>query len=173
LPAKLARHIQGPVWEFRRKDRQGIARALYVTISGQRIVIVRVFVKKTQKTPLRAGAATRRGDRMTSVTRKKTVPAARVFAEARKRPGYAQAYDALEEEFSLVAALMKARTTAGLTQEELAKRMNTTQAVIARLEAGGRRPSTRTLERFAKATGHRLKISFVAERHERSRRDPR
>ena len=109
---------------------------------------------------------------MTSVTRKKTVPAARVFAEARKQP-YAEAYDALEEEFSLVAALMKARTSAGLTQEELATRMNTTQAVIARLEAGGRRPSTRTLERFAKATGHRLKISFVPERRERSRRGPR
>ena len=59
--------------------------------------------------------------------------------EARKRPGYAEAYDALEEEFSLVTALIKARTNSGLTQAELAKRMSTTQAVIARLEAGGRR----------------------------------
>jgi ribosome-binding protein aMBF1 (putative translation factor) len=110
---------------------------------------------------------------MTSIAKRKPIPAARVFTEARKRPGYAQAYGALEEEFSLIAALIEARTNSGLTQEELARRMNTTQAVIARLEAGGRRPSTRTLERFAKATGHRLKISFVPDSHERLRRDPR
>jgi ribosome-binding protein aMBF1 (putative translation factor) len=103
---------------------------------------------------------------MTKATRtvkKGVIPAAQVFAEARKRPGYAEAYDALEEEFSLVTALIKARTNSGLTQAELAKRMSTTQAVIARLEAGGRRPSTRTLERLAKATGHRLEITFVPE----------
>jgi ribosome-binding protein aMBF1 (putative translation factor) len=90
----------------------------------------------------------------------KVVPADAVFAKARKNPAYAKAYDALQEEFDLVAALIKARTEAGLTQQQVAARMNTTQAVVARLEAGGRRPSTRTLERFARATGHRLKISF-------------
>jgi transcriptional regulator with XRE-family HTH domain len=47
-----------------------------------------------------------------------------------------------------------------LTQEQLAERMHTTQSVIARLEGGHVRPSTRTLERFAQATGTRLKISF-------------
>lgn len=93
--------------------------------------------------------------------RERIIPAEQVFAEARKRPGYAEAYDSLEEEFSLVDALIKARTRSGLTQAELAARMNTTQAVIARLEGGGRRPSTRTLERLARATGHRLRISFV------------
>jgi hypothetical protein len=50
--------------------------------------------------------------------------------------------------------------------------MNTTQPVIARMEGGGRRPSTRTLERFAKATGHRLKISFIPLRN-RPTRHPR
>jgi len=88
------------------------------------------------------------------------VPADAVFAKARKNPGYREAYDALEEEFSLIVAMIKARLNAGLTQEQLAKRMNTTQAVVARLEGGGRQPSTRTLRRFALATGHKLKISF-------------
>jgi ribosome-binding protein aMBF1 (putative translation factor) len=92
--------------------------------------------------------------------RAKVVPADAVFVKARKSPAYAKAYDALQEEFDLIAALIKARTGAGLTQQQVAERMNTTQAVVARLEAGGRRPSTRTLERFARATGHRLKISF-------------
>jgi transcriptional regulator with XRE-family HTH domain len=50
--------------------------------------------------------------------------------------------------------------TAGLTQEQLAKRMDTTQSVIARLESGRTRPSTQTLERLASATATRLKISF-------------
>ncbi len=47
-----------------------------------------------------------------------------------------------------------------LTQEQLAERMDTTQAVIARLESGRVKPSTRTLERLAAATGMRLRISF-------------
>jgi ribosome-binding protein aMBF1 (putative translation factor) len=47
---------------------------------------------------------------------------------------YRREYDALEEEFSLVAALIEARTREGLTQEQVAQRMKTTQAVIARLE---------------------------------------
>lgn len=45
------KHIEGPLWEIRLTGRDGIARALYVTASGKRVVIVRVFVKKTQKTP--------------------------------------------------------------------------------------------------------------------------
>jgi ribosome-binding protein aMBF1 (putative translation factor) len=78
-------------------------------------------------------------------------------------PKYRREYEALEEEFSLVAALIEARTRAGLTQEQVAQRMQTTQAVIARLEGGGSKPSTRTLERYAEATGSRLKITFEPE----------
>ena len=46
-------HIQGPLWEMRLKGKDGIARAIYVTARGQRVVVVRVFVKKTEKTPTR------------------------------------------------------------------------------------------------------------------------
>lgn len=81
-----------------------------------------------------------------------------------KDPRYRREYEALREEFSLVAALIEARTRAGLTQEQVAQRMKTTQAVIARLEGGGSKPSTRTLERYAAATGSRLKIIFEPER---------
>jgi phage-related protein len=45
------KHIQGPIWEMRLKGKAGIARALYVTARAQRVVVLRVFVKKTQKTP--------------------------------------------------------------------------------------------------------------------------
>ena len=71
-----------------------------------------------------------------------------------------KAYNALEDEFSLAAEMIRARANAGLTQEQLAQRMNTTQAVIARLESGRVKPSTRTLERLAAATGMKLRISF-------------
>jgi len=47
------RHLQDKLWEMRMKGRDGISRALYVTAHEQRVVVVRVFVKKTQKTPSR------------------------------------------------------------------------------------------------------------------------
>jgi ribosome-binding protein aMBF1 (putative translation factor) len=90
----------------------------------------------------------------------KMIPVEVSFAEWRKDPNYVEAYDALEDEFSLAAALIEARARAGLTQQQLADRMHTTQAVIARLESGRVKPSTRTLERLAVATGMRLRISF-------------
>ena len=80
-----------------------------------------------------------------------------------ENPEYRKEYDALADEFSLAEALIKARLKAGLTQKELAQRMNTTQSVIARMEGGRVKPSSRTLERFAKATGMRMKISFVPD----------
>jgi phage-related protein len=45
------RHIRGSLWEIRLKGKAGIARALYVTAKEQRVVILRAFVKKTEKTP--------------------------------------------------------------------------------------------------------------------------
>ena len=47
------KHIEGRIWEMRLRGRDRIARALYLTASGRRVVILRVFVKKTQKTPRR------------------------------------------------------------------------------------------------------------------------
>lgn len=44
-------HLEGPLWEMRLKGPDGIARAIYVTTKGRRIIVVRAFVKKTQKTP--------------------------------------------------------------------------------------------------------------------------
>jgi len=44
-------HVRGPLWEIRLKGKAGIARALYVTSKEQRVVILRAFIKKTEKTP--------------------------------------------------------------------------------------------------------------------------
>jgi transcriptional regulator with XRE-family HTH domain len=75
-------------------------------------------------------------------------------------PAYREAHSASEAEFTLARELIAARVRAGLTQEQLAQRMGTTQSAIARLEGGGRMPSVKTLERLAKATGTRLVVRF-------------
>ncbi len=53
LPRDAVDHLGDKLWELRIRGRTGISRALYVTASGQRVVILRVFVKKAQKTPQR------------------------------------------------------------------------------------------------------------------------
>lgn len=45
------RHLEGKLWELRMTGRDGISRAIYVTAAGRRVVVVRAFIKKTQKTP--------------------------------------------------------------------------------------------------------------------------
>lgn len=47
------KHLEGKLWEMRLSGRDTIARSLYVTATGKRVVVVHSFVKKTQKTPRR------------------------------------------------------------------------------------------------------------------------
>lgn len=47
------KHLTGPLWEMRMSGRSGIARALYVSTKGKRVVVVRAFVKKSPRTPRR------------------------------------------------------------------------------------------------------------------------
>lgn len=51
LREPYVKHLEGKLWELRLTGRDGIARALYVTAWGRRVIIVRAFLKKTQKTP--------------------------------------------------------------------------------------------------------------------------
>ena len=53
LPRDSAKHLEDKLWELRVSGRDGIARAIYVTAAGRRVVVLPVFVKKTQKTPPR------------------------------------------------------------------------------------------------------------------------
>jgi len=48
------KHLDGKLWEMRMKGKDGIARAIYITAHGERVVVLHAFVKKTQKTPQRA-----------------------------------------------------------------------------------------------------------------------
>jgi ribosome-binding protein aMBF1 (putative translation factor) len=81
----------------------------------------------------------------------------------KKRPALSdpnKAPGASDEDLALAQSMIEARNRAGLTQSEVARRIKTSQSVVARLESGASMPSTRTLQRFAKATGSRLSIRF-------------
>jgi len=71
-------------------------------------------------------------------------------------------YDALAPEFEISAELLRARLRAGLSQAELAARMGTSQSAVARLESGQTLPSTKTLLRYAEATGSKVHVRLSA-----------
>ena len=73
---------------------------------------------------------------------------------------YKTEYEALGKEFQLVRSLIEARMRAGLSQTQLARKMKTSQSYVARIESGKVKPSTAALERLARATGSRLRITF-------------
>jgi transcriptional regulator with XRE-family HTH domain len=101
---------------------------------------------------------------------KKYIPVDKLFNERMQDPDFRRAYDALEDEFALAGALIDARGQAGLSQEDVAARMRTSQQTVSRLEGGRANPSVKTLQRFAEATGMRLRISFEPVEPTRSRR---
>lgn len=94
----------------------------------------------------------------------KTIKGRKLHERDMANPKYKTAYESLEAEFSLINALIGARKRADLSQAQLAKRMGTTESVISRLESGRVKPSTRTLERYAKATGHVVRLSLEPAR---------
>jgi transcriptional regulator with XRE-family HTH domain len=96
------------------------------------------------------------------------IPVGRLRNRWMKEPGFKAGYDALESEFALASMLIDARTRAHLSQAEVAERMGTSQSTIARLESGAAKPTLSTLERFAEATGTRVRVSL--EPAERSRK---
>jgi DNA-binding XRE family transcriptional regulator len=87
------------------------------------------------------------------------------ITQAKQRPGFSEAWDALEEEYAALDALLNARKMAGLTQEALADKMGTTKSAISRLESSLRNdkhsPSFATLKKYAHACGKRLVVQLV------------
>jgi len=86
---------------------------------------------------------------------------AEVKEELLKDEEFRTEYLALEDEFALAAQLIEARKKANLTQDEVAKRMGTTQSVVARLESGRPLPSLRSLKRYAQAVNSKIEIRVV------------
>lgn len=70
------------------------------------------------------------------------------------------AYEEHSLEFAIAKKLLTERVKAHLTQEDIAKKMGTTQSVVARIESGSRLPSMKTIERYANALGKVPEIRF-------------
>ena len=81
----------------------------------------------------------------------------------KNRLGLKTEYNKLAPEYELKSEMIKMRLEAGLTQEEVAKRMGTTKSVVSRLESVNSKhsPSINTLQKYANAVGHNLEIKFV------------
>lgn len=88
----------------------------------------------------------------------KTIPFKKIAEEWKEDSEYRQEYENLKSEFEVARELIHARARAHLTQAEVAKRMGTTQSVIARLESGTKSINIRTLEKYARATGSHLHV---------------
>ncbi len=84
-------------------------------------------------------------------------------AQALARPEVKREYERLAGEFEFLDEILKARTSAGLTQADVAARIGTTQSAVARLESsiGKHSPSLATLQRYASALGYRLQVRLV------------
>jgi predicted transcriptional regulator len=91
-----------------------------------------------------------------------TIPFEKFKARLLSNPKVRAEYDALAPEFEIVAELLRARLRAGLSQTELAVRMGTSQSAVARLESGDTLPSTKTLLRYAQATGSKVRVRLSA-----------
>ncbi len=78
-----------------------------------------------------------------------------------KNPDFKKNYEQLEPEFEMAREFIRARVCANMTQADVAKKMKTTQSVIARLESGKAIPTVKTIDRFAKAVGMGFEFHFV------------
>ena len=76
-------------------------------------------------------------------------------------PAFRQAYDKISPEMEIAFAVAEARHRAKLTQAQLAERIGTSQATVARWENGAVMPSTKSLKRVAEATGTRLHVDLI------------
>ena len=74
---------------------------------------------------------------------------------------FVKEYEAIQPEMDVIRAIVNARTSQNLTQNELAKRTGINQADISKLENGTRNPSVNLLKRLAEGMGMSLKIEFI------------
>ncbi|WP_165072964.1 helix-turn-helix transcriptional regulator [Desulfovibrio sp. ZJ200] len=82
-----------------------------------------------------------------------------VLPELMQNAEFKAAYEALDQEFSIARALIEARSAAGMTQAEVARKLGVSQPVIARIESG-RNVSVKSLRRYARAVGRPISITI-------------
>lgn len=86
------------------------------------------------------------------------------LAEQLQDDEFRKEYEAIQPEMNVIKALIDARTSQNLTQEELAKRTGIHQSDICKLEKGVRNPSLKLLQRLAEGMDMVLKIEFIPKK---------
>ena len=81
-----------------------------------------------------------------------------------QRKSVAKEYDNLIPEYEVAKSLIKARMAAKMTQAEVAEKMHTSQAAIARYESGNHLPSLKTIAKYAEAVGRIISLK-IAPKH--------
>jgi len=97
---------------------------------------------------------------MNKIKNRKIITAEELHKRMMKDPGYKKEYEKLETEFQIARQIIRARLKNKMTQEELAKRVGTGQAVISRLEGMNGKPSISLLERVSRALQTKIQITI-------------
>ena len=82
------------------------------------------------------------------------------LATQMQNPEFKAEYEALDNEFAIIQAMIDARKTSGMTQKQLSEKTGIAQADISKLENGNANPSLRTLQRLANGMGMKVKLVF-------------
>lgn len=97
---------------------------------------------------------------MKKIKKQKWIDSNILHKQMMKDPEYRRAYEESETEFQIASQMIGARIKQNITQEELAKKANTGQAVISRLEGANAKPSISLLERVARALNIKFNITI-------------
>ena len=95
------------------------------------------------------------------INKPKTISFGTLHKKWMKDPKYRHEYEKLAPEFEIAGAIIDARIKGRISQEELAKRMGTGQAVISRLENANAKPSISLIQRLADALGLKLELKLT------------
>lgn len=92
--------------------------------------------------------------------RHRLIPFSKLKADLMKDPEFVREYDKLETEFQIARQLIDARAKHNLSQEELAIKVKTGQAVISRIEGTAKMPTIPLLQRIARALDTKFTITI-------------
>ena len=159
----FSEELEDGIFELKAKSGSNISRVLYFFVVGRRIVLTNGFIKKTQKTPRSKLKKLSDIESIFSAGRNQEMKDdyERLLDEQLKNDEFRKEWEALEPEYTIMKAMIDARTSQGLTQKELSMRSGIAQGDISKMENGNANPSIKTLQRLASAMGKTLKIEFV------------
>ena len=163
LREPYSKALDDGIFEIRTKFGSDITRVLYFFVVGKKVILTNGFIKKTQKTPASEITLAKqyRADYLCPKGELQMTNFNDFLNEQMKDPEFKAEWDALDPEFSVIEAMLKARKESGLTQKQLSERTGIAQTDISKLERGNANPSLRTLQRLAAGMGMKVKIEFV------------